>query len=418
MHNVSEKIKQATESSAVFLKDLTRYYMDFLETDFHKRPLPKRHIRMRDGKGQLTGINLRKYEDFRNTIWKIFVEKSQLDFTSEIRRGQYKSRIKTSLKIFIDQSIEELQQTTLDKIIVEVIEDFTKLKKDHHDNWDNFFEESIEAIKKHVLQKIIRPLSEVLEKPLTEDKSLGLETIFELEDYLLELICSDAEENIDKSIIQFFKKSELDALHAYLSDLLEKDLLIDRLKHFFENFSSSDLFLEFNELFENKRLNDKEDIYLYLCDINFNKRTYPLFYFTLQVEKQTNMFVIHFDPHILVNKKAIEYIVQEYNNEAGKTGGISNLKDRIIYLKPGEQDKICDHLQPIVSDIASHFSLSDTLDLESNKPHQQKSLFTNITNDIYFCLFDRADEALVNDYEELLHLIEQEKTHYQERSLT
>jgi len=168
MHNVSENFEHTPDGSTVFLKDLIRYYMDFLETDFHKRPLPKRHIRMRDGKGQLTGINLRKYEGFRNAIWKMFTEESQLNFTSEISRGRYKSQIKFSLKTFIDQSIEELQQTTLDEIIVEVIEDFKKLKKDHHDNWDHFYEESVEAIKRCVLQKIIRPLSEVLEKPLIE----------------------------------------------------------------------------------------------------------------------------------------------------------------------------------------------------------------------------------------------------------
>jgi hypothetical protein len=214
-----------------------------------------------------------------------------------------------------------------------------------------------------VLQKVIQPLSEVLEKPLTEEKSLGLETIFELEDDLIDLLCADIEESIDKPIIQFFTKGEIEELAKYLADLLKKDLIIEKLKKFFENFSSSDLFLEFNEIFENKRLNDKEDIYLYFCDINFNKRTYPLFYFPLQVEKQSDMFVARFDPHILVNKKAIEYIVQEYNQQANKTGGISSLKDRIIYLKTDEEDRICDHLQPIVSDIASHFALSDTIDL-------------------------------------------------------
>jgi len=358
VNSVSKKLEGEPDGNMVFLKDLTRYYMDFLETDFHKRPLPKRYIRLRDGKGQLTGINLRKYESFRHTIWKMITEESQLNFVSEISRGQYKSKIKTSLKNFIDQSIEELEQETLDTLISKFFEDFNKLKSNHHYNWEEFHEESIDAIKLRVLQNIIRPLSEVLEKPLTEEKSLGLETIFELEDDLIELLCADADENIDKSIIQFFKRDETDALQKYLSDLFQKDTLINKLKHFFENFSSSDLFIEFNEIFENKRLTDKEDIYLYLCDINFNKRTYPLFYFNLQIEKQKDFFVIRFDPHILVNKKAIEYTIQEYNKESGKMGNISSLKDRIIYLKPDEEDRISDYLQPIVSPPDKSRSLS------------------------------------------------------------
>lgn len=407
MSNVVAPIEEdaLSSGSANFLKDLKRYYMDFLETDFHKRPLPKRYVRLRDGKGHLAGINLRKYEGFRSTLWDIFTEDSNLDFRIEIKRGQHKSRIKTSLKNFIDQNIEELQQDTLNEIVTAVFKDFNKHKKEYHDDWDTFYEESVEAIKRQVLQKIVQPLSEILEKPLTEEKSLGLETIFELEDDLIDLLCADIEESIDKPIIQFFTKGEIEELTDYLADLLKKELITQKLKKFFENFSSSDLFLEFNEVFENKRLNDKEDIYLYFCDVNFNKRTYPLFYFSLQVEKQTDMFAMRFDPHILVNKKAIEYIVQEYNQEANKTGGINSLKDRIIYLKPDDGDRICDQLQPIISDIALHFSLSDTIDLKEVKPKQQKSILASITNDIYFCLFDRADEALVNDYEELIHLI-------------
>lgn len=77
MQNVAEIPNEAEQKgSTAFLKDLTRYYMDFLETDFHKRPLPKRHVRIRDSKGHLAGINLRKYESFRSTIWDIFTEKA------------------------------------------------------------------------------------------------------------------------------------------------------------------------------------------------------------------------------------------------------------------------------------------------------------------------------------------------------
>ncbi len=408
MQNVVKMPKpQIFEHGAAFLKDLTRYYMDFLETDFHKRPLPKRYIRIRDSKGHLTGINLRKYENCRKAIWRFFTEEGTENSNLEIRRGQYKSRIKTSLKNFIDNNIEELKEDTLNETITQAVKDFREHKKKYRDDWDNFYEESLETIRNLVLRNIIRPLSEVLEKPLIEEKSLGLETIFELEDDLIDLLCSDINESIDKSLIQFFTKNQAEEITKYLKDLLQRDVLVDKLKAFFENFSSSDLFLEFNEIFENNRLNDKEDIYLYFCDINFSKRTYPLFYFPIQIEKQIDKFVMHFDPHILINKKAIEYIVQEYNKEAQKTGGINSLKDRILYATSEEEKRICDHLQPIVSDIASHFSLSDTLNLEDEKPSQQKSLYANITNDIYFCLFDRSDEALVNDYEELLQLIEE-----------
>lgn len=46
-----------------FVKDLASYYMDFLETDFHRRKTPKRSVRFRNSDNLLVGINLGRYFD-------------------------------------------------------------------------------------------------------------------------------------------------------------------------------------------------------------------------------------------------------------------------------------------------------------------------------------------------------------------
>ena len=45
-----------------FIKEVAKYFMDFLETDFHKRSAPKRSISFRNDKNYLVGINLKKYD--------------------------------------------------------------------------------------------------------------------------------------------------------------------------------------------------------------------------------------------------------------------------------------------------------------------------------------------------------------------
>jgi hypothetical protein len=60
---------------------------------------------------------------------------------------------------------------------------------------------------------------------------------------------------------------------------------------------------------------DKQDFYLYFCDITYNNIKYPLFYIPLIVIKDTQKLYITFDSQIYYNKKAVEYIVQEYNAE-------------------------------------------------------------------------------------------------------
>ena len=44
-----------------FFKEVAKYFMDFLETDFHKRKFPRRAIMSRDSDNLLVGLNLQKY---------------------------------------------------------------------------------------------------------------------------------------------------------------------------------------------------------------------------------------------------------------------------------------------------------------------------------------------------------------------
>ena len=53
-----------------FFSEVTKYFMDFLETDFHKRRLPRRSIKARNSDNLLVGVSLKKYESFNREIQK------------------------------------------------------------------------------------------------------------------------------------------------------------------------------------------------------------------------------------------------------------------------------------------------------------------------------------------------------------
>ena len=59
-----KKNEESLNPMSTFIKEVGSYFMDFLETDFHKRKLPKRSIKLHNDKGLLTGINLSKYPSF------------------------------------------------------------------------------------------------------------------------------------------------------------------------------------------------------------------------------------------------------------------------------------------------------------------------------------------------------------------
>jgi hypothetical protein len=64
----SEDSSAKTKNSAPFIKEVAKYFMDFLETDFHKRKNPKRSIQFKNNNNLLIGINLNKYPSFSNLV--------------------------------------------------------------------------------------------------------------------------------------------------------------------------------------------------------------------------------------------------------------------------------------------------------------------------------------------------------------
>jgi superfamily I DNA and/or RNA helicase/very-short-patch-repair endonuclease len=118
-------------------------------------------------------------------------------------------------------------------------------------------------------------------------------------------------------------------------------------------------------------------------------------------------FEITFDSQIYINKRALEYIVQEYNAQKGTRGNLKTIANRIIYLSQHQND-LPDFLEKIIGEIGNLFELDQAIDLRENKPQLARSLLVRVSNAVYVSLFDKSDEALVNDYEEILQQLNSE----------
>jgi hypothetical protein len=80
-----------------YLKEVAKYFMDFLETDFHKRKNPRRTIKQRNEDNLLVGIRLDKYPSFNDAIWKSIGNSFGSKTLKQIPKGLYKSRISANL---------------------------------------------------------------------------------------------------------------------------------------------------------------------------------------------------------------------------------------------------------------------------------------------------------------------------------
>lgn len=80
-----------------FIKEVAMYFMDFLETDFHKRRLPKRSIQFHSKDNLLVGLSLNKYSSFNRMIWEMISKNFEKNKFGSLQKGVYRADIPKNL---------------------------------------------------------------------------------------------------------------------------------------------------------------------------------------------------------------------------------------------------------------------------------------------------------------------------------
>jgi superfamily I DNA and/or RNA helicase len=183
---------------------------------------------------------------------------------------------------------------------------------------------------------------------------------------------------------------------------------ISDIVRFLDEYRLAGLFEELYELWKNKLLTDKHEFYLYFLDICYEEQRYPIFYIQLSVEQNDQgIFSIEFDPVLLINKKAIEYVTGIYAEEQKKDWQVE-IPPRHIYLANFQNPtEFVTYLQSIVNELTNFLGIR-AVDLASTMDSELKNKNGKyeITNQSYLVLADKSDESLLNDYEELLTLLQ------------
>eukprot|EP01047_Picozoa_sp_COSAG01_P042273 COSAG01_NODE_3683_length_5800_cov_3.276267_4_plen_1334_part_01 len=401
-NTVNEGAPNQNKNLSMFLSSLAQYFKDFLETDFHnKTKLPKRNIQFRAPKTNLiTGIKLNKYEKFNSLIWK----NAQTSFVKEslsIKKKAYVTKLPKHLSSLIDNHTHNIEQSTLDTIISEIAFSIDYNTKKYIKESDIALDQTLDTVKLLLKKHLVTPFLQSIESHLENKASANIESLYLLEEDLSSIFLDLIDNKVCEIINLLLANTPVNNIEAQLSTVLGLTETVTIIKRFFDNFAAKDLFTELYELFNNERLLDKQQIYLYLCDIKFENTTYPLFYIPVELLREPSGYSLQFDSVLYVNKKVIDYIVQQYNRAHSKVGTLKSTIDRIIYLKPETKEHLLGTLDGILKEVCDYFELKNYLHIES--PHSQTtdSLFVTISNTCYLSLFDKSDEALINDYEQI-----------------
>lgn len=391
------------DNGLLFIKEVAKYFMDFLETDFHKRKNPKRSIQFRSNSNLLVGLNLNKYPSFYNLVCKAINQAFDKNTLNVIPKGVHRTNIPKNLVDLVKLQSEKITNNQITNTIEHIADEIEKLATLHKMEYDLALNTSLESTAKILKSDLVLPFISNIEKPI-ENLNLGDENnIYLMEEELTTVLLSSLEYKISEILKLLLSKEKID-ISKQLKEVFELQDIKMNINSFFESFTVGDLFAELYEMERNRTILDKQEFYLYFCDITFNNAKYPIFYIPFGVEKQNDVLTIEFDSQVYINKKALEFITQEYNQEKGKKGNLKTISERIIYLAQ-HQSNFRNVISEILSEITNFFELDKSIYINNSEQQIAKSFLVRISNNCYLALFDKSDEALVNDYEEILKLL-------------
>lgn len=393
----------STENSS-FLKSIARYFMDFLETDFHRRRVPRRSVKLKNESGQLLGISIDKYPGFDNEIWNVVSRKFDDGGAINIQKNQYRASIPANLKELLAKQVEALKPDAIEAVQSELlkgIKNYSISLKDEYSKAEETIEsETLTSVEKY----ITGPLIESVEKSLllleTADENTAYQIKIELTEQLTAMIMPVAKTMLQDAITQTENMNLEKSIKSAISIKSTKSLLND----YFDDLSANDMHQELAEIEGNRLILDKQELYLYFCDITYQNTKYPIFYVPAVINRSENGIRLEFDSKIYLNKKAIEYIAQEYGNEDKSVSGNPIDFDRIMYLTAYESgEAFTNRLKEILDHFITYFDTRGELLLAPERTISRNQKI-KLTNTAYFSLFDKADEALINDYEQILDM--------------
>ena len=403
----SENLTQAPDAKAGakagFLKDICAYFRDFLDTDFKRQNAPKRSITLKDPAGNLAGIDAAKYPDLTNEIWKLLCGPigDSLQFSLTVPRGRFRGCINKTLTTVIEKQVEVLTDEELRAIADRTSARARELKKTLENDPERYSETVIHALKNDIVRVVAVPLLKRLEATLDQARGDAYEAIYNIEEELGERLIEASREPIASAIAAALAENSFRELDQVLLDVVDMAPLKQKILAYFDSFVTTDFFEELHALNSTLKLRENFETYLYLCELRFNRASYPLFYLPISIELEERVFRITADPHLYINKRAVDFAAQEISRETGTPNAIK-VDERILYLEP--EQNFAAVMQGLLDCWCRDLALPP---LDLSKSHAQKSERSQITisNALHFAAFDKSDEAMLNDYEELMGLL-------------
>ncbi|MHC8508622.1 MAG: AAA domain-containing protein [Rhodospirillales bacterium] len=393
-------------TQGTWIETVCGYFRDFLDTDLKRTRAPKRSLSARDSSGLLTGIALSKYPEFnhdlRNLLEKPFG--SKLVQTLKVQQGKYMSRLSGGVRSTVQTQINSINEKSVQAIADAVLTQARDMQKELSGDPDEYADRISQNIRRELLRAIVNPLLSNLDAVFKNQGNDSFESIYDLEEELGENLTASFEEGRREAVAGVIVGNDFDALEELVRDVCSLERVRVICTQFFENYATNDFFKELSELNSTLKLKENFQVYIYICALRHDKKSYPLVYFPVEVYLQgatsKNLTLkVDLDSRLFINKRAIDFAVGEINRSA-EAPVTYTLKDRTMYVAEGKS--IIDCIGQTLGELTNALGMNGSINLRDHLPQRISRAEINIDNSLHFAAFDKADESLLNDYEELL----------------
>ena len=390
-------VEDVPEGSS-FIESLAQYYSDFLATDFKKGSLPKRRFQTRDTKGRRAGITLEKFPTFLPIINKVFSKEFGTNSTIKIKPRSHKVQLPAVVRAAIDAEIKNINFDELNSRNDKSGENYQVAIGKKEADLESENEKFIMSLQRNVGVVISTELLNKLEPVFKKSASNLIDSLIAVEEDLGHLIVSPIEETLPSVLYKLISDQDDEPLKEVLDETFNENRISDILEEYFSTFSAGDLATEIRELHTVEQLDDNLEFYLYFGDAKYKNNSFPLFYMPFKIEYEASEATLSFEPRILVNKKAVDYLARVVQDTTA-TKRASAIENRIMYVDP--EQKVFEQLDDILEPILRAFQFDGDLSFSGSRGRLSGSGVT-VVNSLNFALFDKSDESMLTDYEELL----------------
>lgn len=386
------------ESQSNFIQELCKYYMEFLKDGFKSNRFPKRYIRLNE-KNYKIGIDLSKYEKFNIFIKKLINKETNFQNPITIKKGEYSVKLNNTAQDLIQKLVKKIDEKDIEKIVNLANRTIKEFSVSHRNKADEAYDQIVDIIKKDLIKIIIQPISEKIEPLIGSQSNYELESLWTVEQNISELILDPLVEGIP-SIFNDILADKKNKPKEQITELFNKQDIANNLLNYFENIQVKDLYYDLQDIVNSRKNLDKKEIYLYFSEIEIERKRFPLFYTQIEVKEfsSESKFEVSFSNELFVNKNAIKYSFDVLKKDQ-KLVEIFN-EERKIYISV--EENLCERLNNIINGIIPKLRLEGNIDLTNPSAQVSKSKNFVISNNCSICVFDKSDEALINDFEDIL----------------